>query len=148
MKLQIETIKSLLEIIEKMDCYPVPFYLDDGNYDDDDDNADDYGGNQKITLNINDNKTLEIERRKLTYHLVLMLEEGLIDGEEKTNKGGKRVLIRRLTREGHTFLANSKLPTVWDNFKKTSSAAGGFSIEIAKSVLASIASKFANNLIN
>jgi DNA-binding MarR family transcriptional regulator len=124
MKLQIETVKALLEIIEKSNDFPDPFYLLP-----------------------EDAEALEIDYKTMTYHLCLMLESGLINGSEHTNKDRKRVLIRRLTWEGHAFLANAKNPTLWNKLKELSSSAGGFSLDVAKLTLSTLATSTINSLI-
>jgi hypothetical protein len=125
MKLQIEIVKSLLEVIEESTDFPEIIYL---------------SSEDVPSLNIDDNT--------VTYHLCLMLEAGLIKGTEHTNRGGKRILIHRLTWEGHAFLANSKNPTLWNKLKSVSSSVGSFSLDVAKSTLTTLATSATNSFIN
>jgi hypothetical protein len=124
MKLQIEVVKALLEVIEESTDFPNPIYLDS-----------------------EDLPSLALNDDTVTYHLCLMLEAGLIKGTEHTNKGGKRVLIHRLTWEGHAFLANSKNPTLWNKLKGVSNAVGCFSLDVAKSTLSTLATSAINSFI-
>jgi len=118
MKLNIDTIKSLLAIIEESPNYPEWIF----SYD--------------IELT-------GIDAVTVLYHLSLMLEAGLIRGSENVDRGKRYVVIQRLTWEGHAFLSNAQNKTVWERFKAVSRSMGNFSLEVAKSTLAGIATQVA-----
>ena len=118
MKLKIDLVKSLLAAIEEFPDYPEPIISDD------------------IAINGIDSVTI-------VYHLSLMLEAGLIRGKEHASRGGRYVLIERLTWEGHAFLANAQNKTVWERLLSVSRSVGGFSLEVAKNTLAGIAQQTA-----
>jgi hypothetical protein len=124
MKLQIERIKDVLEKIEHSHFpYRVYFALPSNCR---------IEGTNEATVTY--------------YHVCLMLEMGLIKGTEDEDNG--TIEVERLTWKGHELLANSKSPLLWKEFQRVSNATGGFSIDIAQFVLASLASKLATGLIN
>jgi DNA-binding PadR family transcriptional regulator len=118
MKLNIDTVKSLLAVIEESPDYPDPM-VSDG-----------------IQLTGTDSVTI-------VYHLSLMLEAGLIRGKEHANRNGRYVIIERLTWEGHAFLANAQNPTIWERFKGVGRSMGSFSLDVAKATLTGIAQQIA-----
>jgi len=110
MKLKIDLIKSLLALVEESPDYPEPIISDD------------------IAVNGTDPVTI-------VYHLSLMLEAGLLRGKEHASRGGRYILIERLTGEGHAFLANAQNKTVWERFKTVNRSMGSFSLDVAKTTL-------------
>ncbi|GHT12324.1 hypothetical protein FACS1894170_07000 [Planctomycetales bacterium] len=114
MKLEINIIKSLLADIENSADYPEPFI-------------------------INKVDGVEADSVTINYHLVLMIEAGLISGLEKINHDKRYVLVERMTWAGHDFLANAKNPDIWKRFEEASSSFGSFSINILQSALTNIA---------
>jgi hypothetical protein len=123
MKLKIEIVKKLLEVIEEPESYPYTFYMYSKGL----------------------SRDIGIDADTISYHLCLMLEAGFIKGKKV---GIEYVQIYRMTWKAHEFLANSKNPTLWKQLKELRRDSDGFSIDVATSVLASIASKFAHSLIN
>jgi hypothetical protein len=118
MKLNIETIKSILSIVEESKCYPNPIS----------------GKNIQLP---------GVAPVEVTYHLSLMIEAGLIRGEEIQHQLGQIVMIERLTWEGHEFLKNSQNVTFCQKLEKIGEAVGSFSIDVSKSTLAAIAQQAA-----
>jgi len=71
----------------------------------------------------------------VSYHVDIMYEAGLINGEAITSETGRiyNVLPFRLTWEGHEFLDNIKDKKRWTKIKELVSSKGGnFSIELIK----------------
>jgi hypothetical protein len=122
MKLQIEVVKAILSEIEKTNVWPETFFIDEL-------------------------ENMDIDKNVITYHLFLMQEAGLIVGKCNVNRKEKIMLIDRLTWEGHAFLANAKNKTTWEKFKTESQSVGCFSLDVAKSALASIAASAMSDVI-
>ena len=115
MKLNIDTVKALLASIEELPDYPAK-------------------GEIKID---------GIDPVTVLYHLSLMLEAGLIKGNEYAEREGRSVFVDRLTREGHAFLANAQNEAVWERFNAVRQSVGSFSFDIAQSLLDTIAHQIA-----
>ena len=60
-----------------------------------------------------------------TYHLHLLIQAGLVEGEENQVRGGAppRFPITGLTWQGHEFLASSANQDRWFRFKKSAETA-------------------------
>jgi Hypothetical protein (DUF2513) len=73
------------------------------------------------------------------YHLILLYEAGLIEGEPSVSSTSKRVirvLPMRLTWEGHDFLAAARNDTIWQKTKaKVISGAGDVPFTLLKELL-------------
>jgi len=82
------------------------------------------------------------------YHLFLMEEAGLIKGVDASTRGGKKMIVLRLTWDGHEFAANSKNPSNWEKLKNTLGDLGDVSFDIAKTGLAAIVGSAATAAIN
>ena len=68
---------------------------------------------------------------EIAYHLVLLIDGGLLDGEREQSGG---FVARKLTWAGHDFLDSVRDAKVWRTTKDRVKAAGGFSIEILAAV--------------
>jgi len=85
-------------------------------------------------------KDIEIEgydKKLVSYHLSIMYEAGLINGEAITSNTGRiyDVIPFRLTWEGHEFLDNIKDQGRWKKIKETFVQKGGnFSIGLIKAL--------------
>lgn len=85
-------------------------------------------------------KNFEIEgydSNLVAYHLQLIYEAGLINGEAITSNTGRiyDVIPFRLTWQGHEFLDNIKDQSRWTKIKKLVISKGGnFSIELIKNL--------------
>lgn len=81
-----------------------------------------------------------ITRTTIDFHLLLMMEAGLIlgtqyrEGNELSN--ATHVLVQRLTNKGYDFLELSRSQKLWGRFlNKAARAGGGMTIELATEVL-------------
>jgi hypothetical protein len=71
---------------------------------------------------------------EIVYHLKLMIQKGLIEGEIHGDpRQGWYPLIRGMTWEGHDFLNATKSETVWEKIRAKAAEVGSdLTIEIAK----------------
>ena len=65
-------------------------------------------------------------KEQVNYHLVMLIESGLLKGEESYD----RPIISKLTWQGHDFLDYVRDPEIWQKTKDGAKKAGGFSIEL------------------
>jgi hypothetical protein len=97
--------------------------------------------------NIADFKPVHIEGYEdelVWHHLQLLDEAGLIEGQWRPAHGVRahEWLVRRLTWEGHEFLADARNETVWATMKQRVAEKGGsVSLGVASALLAEIAKK-------
>ena len=90
-------------------------------------------------------KDLEVENydtKIVSYHIQIMYEAGLINGEAITSNTGRihDVIPFRLTWQGHEFLDNIKDKSRWKKIKNIVISKGGsFSIELVKRLAIRIA---------
>ncbi len=90
-------------------------------------------------------KDLEIngyERQLVSYHVDIMYEAGLINGEVLSSINGRiyDVLPFRLTWAGHEFLDNIRDKSRWNKIKEILKDKGGsFSFELIKTLASKIA---------
>jgi hypothetical protein len=95
--------------------------------------------------NVADFKSVHIEGYEdelVWYHLQLLDEAGLIEGQWRPVHGvrASEWLVRRLTWEGHEFLADARSETVWATMKQRVAERGGtVSLGVAAALLAAIA---------
>lgn len=72
----------------------------------------------------------------LAYHLMLIIDEGWLDGEY-IRVSGKFILVR-LTADGHDFIEVTRQKSIWDQAKAAIKAGGGetlrFAWEISKKI--------------
>jgi hypothetical protein len=93
----------------------------------------------------NHEKDLEIENydsKIVSYHIQIMYEAGLLNGEAVTSNTGRiyDVIPFRLTWQGHEFLDNIKDKNRWKKIKQIVLTKGGnFSIEIVKNLAIKLA---------
>lgn len=87
-------------------------------------------------------KHVEIEgydTRTIDYHLILLYEANLIEGEPSVSKSSKRVIRvypMRLTWHGHEFLAAARNDSVWrKTMTKIASAIGDVPFTLLKDLL-------------
>ncbi|MBI4635821.1 MAG: DUF2513 domain-containing protein [Candidatus Rokubacteria bacterium] len=73
------------------------------------------------------------------YHLILLYEAGLLEGEPSVSSTSKRVIRvhpMRLTWQGHDFLAAARNDTIWQKTKaKAASEAGDVPFALLKDLL-------------
>jgi Hypothetical protein (DUF2513) len=105
MKRNMDLVRDLLLKIEELD-------LGDGNWVDVGDMSDD--GNE------------------LYQHLILMGDEGLIEGSDRQFVGKDGFLPTSLTWAGHDFLDSVRDPEIWKKTKEGANAAGGFTVELLR----------------
>jgi hypothetical protein len=78
------------------------------------------------------------------YHVLIMMEAGLLVGAETTSFGsGPEAIASRLTWEGHEFLDAAREPSRWEQAKKLLGKAGGASFPVWVKVLTEMAVKAA-----
>lgn len=87
-----------------------------------------------------------VEIGECTYHIKLLLDAGLIEGQCSDYQGdvGSACFIQRLTWEGHEFLDQIKSDTVWAKVKQTASQQG---LELTLGLVGKLAVKIIDQLI-
>jgi hypothetical protein len=90
-------------------------------------------------LNI-DNRSDE----EVSYHVRLLHQAGLIDGENTTSRDGFGWHAFNLTWEGHEFLEAARDDGLWKKAKDTTlSKGGGLTLDVLKAVLVELAKRAA-----
>jgi Hypothetical protein (DUF2513) len=64
---------------------------------------------------------------ELSYHLILLIDAGLLDGERELSG---QFTLRNITWKGHDFLDSVRDPKVWAKTKDGALAAGGFTVDL------------------
>jgi len=102
---------------------------------------------RKILLNIESQESqryqgdVEIEgysKEVVNYHLLLLVEAGLITAVDASSQAGFYFIPDRLTWEGHEFIEAARNDTVWNQAKEQMAIVGGFVYELAKPLLIEI----------
>jgi DNA-binding transcriptional ArsR family regulator len=76
------------------------------------------------------------EEREISYHVMLLYEDGLVDARNASDGDGLCWMPMRLTSAGHEFLEASRDDGHWENAKKTvKEKGGGLSFELVKALL-------------
>jgi hypothetical protein len=97
-----------------------------------------------ILLQIENDITVDLSEysiEQINYHKALLIEAGLVEGKTHYSSMVKteipdRVIINKLTWEGHDFLDKAKNNNIWDKAKKLIINKGlPFSIDILKSFM-------------
>lgn len=70
-----------------------------------------------------------VEADKLTYHLALLEEAGLV---RFTKVGGGGWIVEGITWDGHDLLDSIRDSKVWKKTKSSAAAAGGFTVGLLK----------------
>ncbi|MEH2517658.1 hypothetical protein V1279_003231 [Bradyrhizobium sp. AZCC 1610] len=72
----------------------------------------------------------------LAYHMMLIIDEGWIDGEYRRTSG--QFVLTRITADGHDFLDSTRQPDIWAKAKSIAKSSGAetlrFAWDIAKSI--------------
>lgn len=76
---------------------------------------------------------------KLAYHLGLLIEGGFVDGATTIVSP---VVVRRLTWNGHEFLANIKNDDIWSKTKKRLSGLPGAALSVVAGIAQSEIKKY------
>ena len=79
---------------------------------------------------------------QLDYHLKLLIEEKLIDGEVHPLMGTRSpiIVIEKLSWKGHEFLDNARNESIWKETMKTVKEKGGsVAVGVLTQILASVA---------
>ena len=84
-------------------------------------------------------KIYSIDPKKINYHLLLMIEGGLIHGWDMSSGSELSVLVDRLTWKGHCFLTHAQNETVWNRFKRLEKEVGEISFDLICTALSRIA---------
>ena len=71
-------------------------------------------------------------REETNYHLLLLLDAGLIEGRRIKSFQGNAVLVERMTWAGHDFLEAIRPPGVWHRVQKKIAPLGGATFDIVK----------------
>lgn len=75
---------------------------------------------------------IDHSEKEVTYHIVQLIEAGLLAGNMKLAGISCLVVIHKLTWAGHDFLDTVRDPKIWEKTKKEVEAAGGFTFELVK----------------
>ncbi len=76
---------------------------------------------------------------ELAYHLMLILDEGWIDGQYNRTSGDFEV--NRLTANGHDFVDSTRSPDVWQKARFAMKAGGTETLKFAWDIAKAIARK-------
>lgn len=82
-------------------------------------------------------------KEETIYHLVLMIENNLLEGNVTPVSGGlpPLVIVSRMTWKGHDFLEASRDTQRWTQAKEVFIKAGGVTFDVAKDVLIQLMTK-------
>jgi hypothetical protein len=81
-------------------------------------------------------------KEETIYHLVLMIENNLLEGKINSVSGGDPlVIISRMTWKGHDFLEASRDTQRWTQAKEVFIKVGGVTFDVAKDVLIQLMTK-------
>ena len=94
-------------------------------------------------------KVEKIDESIVGYHLVIMIEAGLIEGSYQSidGYGCPHVLVSRLTWKGHDFLDACRDETRWKGAKDIISKVSGVTFDVLKNVLTEIMTKQVSGMI-
>ncbi|MDD5159082.1 MAG: DUF2513 domain-containing protein [Sulfuricurvum sp.] len=85
------------------------------------------------------------EYKKLSEHIKLLIEDGLIETSKPVvMKGFAIFMIFRITSKGHDFLDALRNDTVWNNTKEKMKEIGGFTLGIALDIAKGYMAKLIN----
>jgi hypothetical protein len=85
------------------------------------------------------------EYKKLSEHIKLLIEDGLIEtSKPMMMKGFAIFMILRITSKGHDFLDALRNDTVWNNTKEKMKEIGGFTLGIALDIAKGYLAKLIN----
>ena len=91
------------------------------------------------------------DEETIGYHVLLMIEAGLLEGREDNVLGIDRnspsAIPERLTWLGHDFLDASRDPSRWEEARGIFSKLGGVTIDVAMKVLTEILARQAQTLM-
>ncbi len=79
----------------------------------------------------------EYSTEEVTYHVMLLVEAGLIKAYDVSSMSGPAFIPERLTWQGHEFLDAARDDNRWNKAKDAMGKAGGFVFEVAKALLIS-----------
>jgi hypothetical protein len=102
------------------------------------------GGNiQSTDISLYDGS--DEEYKKLSEHIKLLIEDGLIEtSKPAVMKGFTIFMILRITSKGHDFLDALRNDTVWNNTKEKMKEMGGFTLGIALDIAKGYMAKLIN----
>ena len=98
-----------------------------------------------ILLDAEDETEVDLSQfpsEQINYHKWLLLERGFIDGFSSSSTGGRDVIVKSLTWEGHEFLDDARDDKVWkEAMKQLGRHAGSASLDVLKALLATVATQ-------
>lgn len=101
------------------------------------------GGNiQSTDISLYDDS--DEEYKKLSEHIKLLIEDGLIEAKPIMVGGFAIFMILRITSKGHDFLDALRNDTVWNNTKEKMKEIGGFTLGIALDIAKGYLAKLIN----
>lgn len=79
-------------------------------------------------------------KEQIGYHVLIMIEAGLIEGQEVTTLGSATPvgMATRMTWDGHEFLDACRENSRWRKAKDVANQVGGVTLEVFKQVLTKI----------
>ncbi len=83
-------------------------------------------------------------REEISYHVRLMYEAGLIDAVDLSTLDKYEWQPKELTWQGRDFLNTARDEGLWEQSKKEIERIGGFSFEVLKGILTTLATRNAN----
>lgn len=83
------------------------------------------------------------------YHIILMIENELIDGKIQSVSGNATplVIVTRITWKGHDFLDACRDSQRWKQAKEVFSNVGGVTFDVAKDILVQLMMKSVSQII-
>lgn len=70
------------------------------------------------------------QEQEVSYHVQLLVEAGLVAGDDYSTMGNYEWVAQSLTWSGHEFLENIRDPEVWAKTKAGAKQVGGFGIDV------------------
>src|SRR3954468_7700291 len=86
-----------------------------------------FNGRSKYMVYANDFEIEGFGYEEIDYHLGLLIEAGLVEGQAMASPG---FVISQVSWQGHEFAATVRDPAIWSATKDGAKKAGGFSLEL------------------
>ena len=82
----------------------------------------------------------------VTEHLFMLAEAGLIEAQDASHMQGRRIIVQRMTWQGHEFLDRIRDPQIWAKTKEGARRVGSFSLDVLSDVARGIIRKKISDL--
>lgn len=82
----------------------------------------------------------------VTEHLFMLAEAGLIEAQDASHMQGRRIIVLRMTWQGHEFLDRIRDPQIWAKTKEGAKRVGSFSLDVLSDIARGIIKKKISDL--